>query len=158
MKTYKNLLASLLALAFALSAHAQTVIHIAGSTAFRKATITAIEAALSEGGTYTFAYVGVAPRNGGGELLAPQTIFKGNVQINGNAVPVEFKTSFYGSVGGIADLVKGLTVGTGGTAYPNGGGGWLADSNLPAEGGLALNSNAVLTRSGVTSTSSTSPR
>ena len=39
---------------------------------------------------------------------------------------------------GVADLVKGLTVGTGGSAYPNGGGGWLADSNLPASGGAVI--------------------
>ena len=139
MKTYQDLLASSLALAFAVSAHAQTVIHIAGSTAFRAATITAIEVALSaNGGTYTFAYVGTFPPVAGDEKKAIQTIFKGNVQVNGTAVPVEFKTSFYGSVGGIADLVKGLTVGTGGTAYPNGGGGWLANTNLPASGGQVI--------------------
>jgi hypothetical protein len=143
VNTYKTLLASSLALAFAGSVHAQTVIHIAGSTAYRAATITAIEAALSaNSGTFTFAYVGTAGT--GNEQKASQTIFKGNVQINGTAVPVEFKTSFEGSVGGIADLVNGLTVGTGGSAYPSGGGGWLADSNLPTSGGAALGSTAPL--------------
>jgi hypothetical protein len=61
VKTYKYLLASSLALAFAVSANAQTVIHIAGSTAFRAAAITAIEAALTAGGSYTYAYVGTYP-------------------------------------------------------------------------------------------------
>jgi hypothetical protein len=141
VKAYKTLLASSLALTFAVSENAQTVIHIAGSTAFRAATITAIEATLSaNSGTYTFAYVGTA--GAGNEKKASQTIFKGNVKINGNTVPVEFKTSFQGSVGGVADLVNGLTVGTGGSAYPNGGGGWLADSNLPATGGQAVGANA----------------
>jgi hypothetical protein len=143
MKAYKTLLASSLALAFAVSAHAQTVIHIAGSTAFRAATITAIEyVLLANRGTFTYAYVGTLPFVPGNEKKATQTIFKGNVQINGSAVPVEFKTSFYGSVGGIADLVNGLTVGTGGSAYPNGGGGWLADSNLPASGGAVVSFSA----------------
>jgi hypothetical protein len=133
VKPNKTLLASSLALAFAVSAHAQTVIHIAGSTAYRAATVTAIEAALSaNSGHYTYAWIGAA--GAGNEKKANQAIFKGNVQINGSAVPVEFKTSFQGSVGGVADLASKptLTVGTGGTAYPNGGGGWLADSNLPA--------------------------
>lgn len=134
VKLNNTLLASSLPLAFAVSAHAQTVIHIAGSTAFRAATITAIEKTLSAG--FTFAYVGSAGT--GNELKASQTIFKGNVVINGNTVPVEFKTSFEGSVGGVADLVNGLTVGTGGSAYPSGGGGWLADSNLPPSGGKAI--------------------
>jgi len=145
VKTYKTLLASSLALAFAVSAHAQTVIHIAGSTAYRAATVTAIEAALSaNSGTFTYAYEGTGSFVAGNEKKASQAIFKGNVQINGNAVPVVFKTSFQGSVGGVADLVNGLTVGTGGTAYPNGGGGWLADSNLPATGGAIVGSSAPL--------------
>jgi len=144
---YRNLLASSLALALAVSAHAQTVIHIVGSTAFRAATIAAIEAVLSANrGIFTFAYVGSTP--GGNELQARQanqTIFKGNVQINGNSVPVVFKTSFYvGSLDGIYNLTNGLTVGTGGTAYPNGWGGWLSDSNLPASGGLVVATNATL--------------
>jgi len=93
-------------------------------------------------GTYTFAYVGTfAPGN---EKLATQTIFKGSIIVNGNTVPVVFKTSFDGSVGGIADLVNGLTVGTGGTAYPNGGGGWLTNSNLPMSGGQAVGGTASL--------------
>lgn len=144
MRTYQTLLASSLALAFAVSAHAQTVIHIAGSTAFRASTITAIEAALAAGGSYTYAYEGSGSFVAGNEKKASQTIFKGNLIISGNTVPVEFKTSFEGSVGGIADIVNGLTVGTGGTAYPSGGGGWLADSNLPASGGAIVGSSAPL--------------
>ena len=144
VKTYKTLLAGSLALAFAVSAHAQTVIHIAGSTAFRAATITAIEKALTAGGSFTYAYVGTAPFVAGNEKKAGQAIFKGNLVINGNHVPVEFKTSWEGSVGGVADLVKNLTVGKGGSAYPNGGGGWLANSNLPASGGTVVPSTAPL--------------
>jgi hypothetical protein len=144
VKAYKTLLASSLALAFAVSAHAQTVIHIAGSTAYRAATVTAIEAALTAGGSFTYAYVGTPPFVAGNEKKANQAIFKGNVKISGNTVPVEFKTSFQGSVGGVADLVNHLTVGTGGSAYPNGGGGWLADSNLPASGGAVVSSSAPL--------------
>jgi hypothetical protein len=144
VKAYKTLLASSLALAFAVSAHAQTVIHIAGSTAYRAATVTAIEAALTAGGSFTYAYVGTPPLVAGNEKKANQAIFKGNVKISGNTVPVEFKTSFQGSVGGVADLVNHLTVGTGGSAYPNGGGGWLADSNLPASGGAVVSSSAPL--------------
>ena len=129
---------------FAVSAHAQTVIHIAGSTAYRAATITAIEAALAAGGSFTYAYVGTPPFVAGNEKKASEAIFKGNLKINGNTVPVEFKTSWQGSIGGVADLVKNLTVGTGGSAYPNGGGGWLANSNLPASGGTVVPSTAPL--------------
>jgi hypothetical protein len=144
VKTYNTLLAGSLALAFAVSAHAQTVIHIAGSTAYRAATVTAIEAALTAGGSFTYAYVGTPPFVAGNEKKASEAIFKGNLKISGNTVPAVFKVSWQGSVGGVADLVDNLTVGTGGTAYPNGGGGWLADSNLPASGGTVVSSSAPL--------------
>ena len=135
VKTYKTLLASSLALAFAASAHATSpahpTLHIAGSTAYRAATITAIQALLKGTTGYAFSWVGSATSVVTG---ANEAIFQGTV----SGTLIEIKVSFEGSVGGVADIVNGLTVGTGGTAYPNGGGGWLSDTYLTTNNGTPI--------------------
>ena len=120
MKTTKLLLAALSALAFAGTANAQTVIHITGSTAFRAAAHAAIEAILDAG--FTGAYTGTAIGS------ANQAIFEGTAT---NGTSVIIKTSWSGSVGGIAVVAENLTVPDSAIGV---GGGWLTDAQLPASG------------------------
>ena len=83
MKAFKIILASVLAWAFVGMANAQTVIHIAGSSAFRATAHAAIESILNTG--FTGAYTGTSLNTAG------QAIFSGST-ITSN-IPVLIKTS-----------------------------------------------------------------
>ena len=122
MKAITSITAGLLALAFVGTGSAQTIIRITGSTAFRAATLTAVTHILPG---CKFGYVGPT------FTKSTEAIF---TSADGKTI---VKTSFAGSVGGIADLTKNLTVGPGGTAYPNGAGGWLVNSTPQSTGGTA---------------------
>lgn len=94
MKALKALGAGLLALSLASSAQATTVIHISGSSAFRKAVHQAIQDILNPG--YTYAYTG---SNISGASAAN---FTGTTKTGGYAVTIQ--TAFSGSVGGVATV------------------------------------------------------
>jgi hypothetical protein len=113
MKTLKTLTAGLLALAMASAASAVTL-HITGSTAFRGATMTAVEHLMIAGGTsYKATFYsgdGSASLNGANIAILTGTI-------SGTAVTV--KAHWTGSTGGIQSVVQGI-------ADSN----WLADATL----------------------------
>jgi hypothetical protein len=122
MKAFKIILASVLASGFAGMANGQTVVHIAGSSAFRAAAYDAIESILNTG--FTGAYTGTAGLN-----TANQAVFSGST-ITGN-IPVIIKTSWSGSVDGLAVLTKNFVVPDTAIGVQ---GGWLANIWLPASG------------------------
>jgi len=97
MKSLKLLAVGLLAAASVSLASAQTTIRITGSTAFRKATATAIQNILAPG--YTWG--GIPTANVGSNQL----MFVGNLASNGHAVVI--KVSVRGSEGGIFNLTSG---------------------------------------------------
>src|SRR5215469_2128873 len=102
MKASKLILASSLALAAVVNtASAQIEIRITGSTAYRSATIQAIQDSLNTG--FTVGWVGTGTLAG-----STQAIFKGTTK---NTVPanisVIIKTAFSGSVGGVFSLTTG---------------------------------------------------
>lgn len=137
MKAFNSITAGcvLLVLACAGTIPAQTVVRIAGSTAFRAATLTALTHILSVDPLHPpiYGYVGST------FTKANQVIFTGSIvnPATHQLIRVIVKTAFAGSVGGIADLTQNLTVGPGGTAYPNGGGGWLVNSTPQSTTGTA---------------------
>src|ERR1700693_2340883 len=115
------MLASLLALTLVCAASAQTTLRVTGSTAYRAATLEAIANILKPG--FTLAY----------EASAAESWTKANIVIftgtTTGGTSVVIKTAFFGSIGGVANLAGGLTVGPGGTAYTDGQTiGWLADN------------------------------
>ena len=98
-----TMIAGLAALAIAGSASAQTItIRITGSTAYRGQTHNAIGHILNAG--YVFGYSGSSIGKAG------QAEFQGTT-IVGN-IPVDIKTSWSGSVGGVQTLANNLTVST----------------------------------------------
>jgi hypothetical protein len=100
MKKSKLILAGLLATAVVGSAQAATTVHITGSTAFRKATIVAIENLMTAGGGFKAAYVAASPSTGG-EQGANIAILQGNINgLPAGANPVTIKASWSGSTGG----------------------------------------------------------
>lgn len=115
MKTSKYILASIFALVFATSAHAQTVIRITGSTAYRSAVHQAILNILT--GTATFGYSSTTLG------ASNQAIFTGTTISGGTSVII--KTSFSGSVGGLLVLTKNLTVPDAAIGVA---GGWLVNT------------------------------
>jgi len=107
-------MAGLAALAIASTASAQTnIIRITGSTAFRAATHTAISHVLNPG--FVYGYSGTSSNGASIAEYRGSTI--------GDNLPVDIKTSWAGSVGGVATLVNNATIST-----------WLAATNLTAAG------------------------
>ena len=96
MKTL--LLTGLMGLALSVSASAQTVLRLTGSSAFRSATHNAIRNIMAPG--HTFAYTGSSLGSAG------QAIFTGSV----GGSPVVVKTSWSGSVGGVQTVAGSLNV------------------------------------------------
>jgi hypothetical protein len=120
MKAPKILLASLLALATAGVAEAQTTtVHITGSTAFRSAVHTAITYILKPG--FTYAYTGTSFTG------ASQAIFTGTAFTND--ISVVIKTSWSGSLAGI-ETVSQATSSTVGT--------FLSNSTSQTTGGTSI--------------------
>jgi hypothetical protein len=133
LKTSKTILAGLLALTLVGGASAATtVLHVTGSTAFRAATLVAISNILKPG--YKVAYVASAAE---AYSKANMVLFVGTTT---TGVSVEIKTAFFGSIGGVANVAGGLTIGPGGTAYTDGQTiGWLTDTNPTAVGSVSGN-------------------
>ena len=75
MKSFKPLLAGIAALVTVSTAKADTVIHITGSTAFRAATVTAIENVMGGAGNFKAAFAGTT----GDEKGATYSVFRGSV-------------------------------------------------------------------------------
>ena len=102
MNASKFILASSLALAAVVNtASAQIEIRITGSTAYRSATIQAIQDSLYPG--FTVGWVGTGTLAG-----STQAIFKGVIRNTVPAnIPVIIKTAFSGSVGGVFSLTTG---------------------------------------------------
>jgi hypothetical protein len=132
LKTIKITLATLLAFALTGLASAQSpvVLRITGSTAYRAATLVAISNILKSG--YKVGYVASAAEP---YSKANMVLFTGTTT---SGVSVEIKTAFFGSIGGVANVAGGLTVGPGGTAYTDGQViGWLSTSNPTATGSVS---------------------
>ena len=100
MNKYRLMIAGLAALAVASTASAQTVIRITGATAYRSAVHTAIGNILNTG--YTYGYSGSSLSGAG------QAEFRGTTKV-GN-YDVDIKTSFSGSLAGIATLTTDRTI------------------------------------------------
>lgn len=128
MKALKRLAATLFAFSLVAVASAQTTtLRITGSTAFRKATVVAIQNILNPG--YTYGFQGASATGGN------QAVFVGTTKV-GN-LPVVIKCSWAGSVGGtqtIAQQSPAINVST-----------WLSESlNTLSTGGTAnLNSGNI---------------
>lgn len=98
MKSFKKILiASSVAAAFAVSAHAQTVIKVTGSTAFRTAAVAGIINSLN---SPQAAFTGTKGVNG-----ASQAVITGTLKSGGASV--EFQLAWTGSVGGLAATANG---------------------------------------------------
>jgi hypothetical protein len=128
MKPFQQLLAAVSVLAFASIATAQTTtLRITGSTAFRAATVTAVQNILQPG--YTFGYNGTSVTGAG------QSVFVGTTKVG--SLPVVIKCSWSGSVGGVQTIAQqspAITVAN-----------WLSESinTLTVAGTPALNSGSI---------------
>ncbi len=122
MNILKHSIAGLVALAAVSTSMADTVIHITGSTAFRAATITAIENIMGGAGSFKAAYAGTS----GGEAAATYVVLRGSVASVPAAGVVTVKCTWTGSTGGIKTLVQNIPVQQ--TTAPNG---WMSATNLP---------------------------
>lgn len=122
MNILKHSIAGLLALAAVTTSQADTVVHITGSTAFRAATIAAIENIMGGAGNFKAAYAGTS----GGEAAATYVVLQGNVASVPAAGVVTVKCTWTGSTGGIKTVVQNIPVQQ--TTAPNG---WMSVTNLP---------------------------
>lgn len=117
MKASKILATSALALIAVTTAHADTVIHITGSTAFRSATVAAITGLMT------------SPRsawdnNGGSSISgANRCVIQGAIASVPAAGVVTVKCSWSGSTGGIKTVVENIPVTN-----------WMSITNLPVSG------------------------
>ena len=147
MKTIKITLASLFALALTnLTAQATVELRITGSTAYRAATLVAISDILKPG--YKVAYVASAAEP---YSKANMVLFTGT---STSGASVVIQTAFFGSIGGVANVAGGLTIGPGGTAYTDGQTiGWLSTSNPTApasvSGGVVSGGQNIVSTSAV---------
>ncbi len=127
MKMIKNTLVALLAVAFAGIASAQTTIRITGSTAFRAATVTAIQNILQPG--YTYGYIGSSVTG------ANQSTFVGTTKTSNLSVIV--KCSWAGSVGGVQTIAQQSPVVT--TTNP-----YISETNALTATGLVLTASTAI--------------
>jgi hypothetical protein len=139
MKTIQTLAAGALALAFASAAFAQDVIHITGSTAFRGATIAAIESELSNANTTPIKVAYIPGAGISSELNASVVIISGTPSDTGTLTYV--KCYWTGSVSGITALVYNV----------NEANAWLANSVLTNA------ANSTISSFGATSAKASSP-
>ena len=123
MKSIKPLLAGIAAIAAVSTAQADTVVHITGSTAFRAATIAAIENVMGGAGNFKAAYAGTS----GGEAAATYVVLRGSIASLPAAGVVTVKCTWTGSVGGVKTVVQNIDITQ--TTAPNG---WMSATNLPA--------------------------
>jgi hypothetical protein len=118
MNKFKILIAGMAALS-AGTAYADTVIHITGSTAFRGATVTAIQNLMGGAGNFKAAF---GSTSGGSNTASNRLVIQGNIPgLPAGANPVTVKCSWSGSTGGIKTLVQNIPVTT-----------WPSITNLPA--------------------------
>ena len=121
MKLHKFVAACALALSLGGAAQAASVVHLTGSTAFRKATIQAIENLMSSGpgggsyttggnialGQYRCAFVG-SNSTAGNEQSATYVVLQGTIAGANN--PVTIKCAWSGSVGGLYTTAYALNI------------------------------------------------
>jgi hypothetical protein len=120
MKASKLLIACAAVLAGTSAAQADTVVHISGSTAFRGATITAIQNLMGGTGNFKAAY---QSSSGASTTASNQCVIQGTIAgLPPGANPVTVKCSWSGSVGGIQTIVSNADVTT-----------WMSVTNLPAD-------------------------
>ena len=124
MNYLKLSLASVATVSAVVTAQADTVVHLTGSTAFRAATITAIENVMGGAGNFKAAFAGTS----GDEKGATYVVLQGTIAgLAAGANPVAVKCTWTGSVGGIKTVVQNIDITQ--TTAPNG---WMSVSNLPA--------------------------
>lgn len=117
MTKSKVLIAAAAAVLAGSAAHADTVIHITGSTAFRSGTITAIQTLMGGTGNFKAAY---GSTTGTGTTSSNRAVIQGSIASVPAAGVVTFKCSWSGSTGGIKTVVQNLDVTT-----------WPSITNLP---------------------------
>ena len=122
MNFSKYSIAGLFSLAAAAVSHADTVVHITGSSAFRAATITAIESIMGGAGSFKAAFGGTS----GDEKGATYVVLQGRIATVPAAGVVTVKCTWTGSTGGIKTVVQNIPVQQ--TTAPNG---WMSVTNLP---------------------------
>ena len=114
-----RLLATSAAVLLGCTANADTVVHFTGSTAFRAATISAIENLMGGAGNFKAAY---QSSSGSSTGASNQCVIQGTIAgLPPSANPVTIKCSWSGSTGGIKTVVQDLDVNT-----------WMSVTNLPA--------------------------
>ncbi|MEK0451288.1 MAG: hypothetical protein RL088_3556 [Verrucomicrobiota bacterium] len=118
MKTPKLIIAAAAAVLSTVTAQADVVIHITGSTAFRSGTITAIQTLMGGTGNFKAAY---GSTTGTGTTSSNRSVIQGSIASVPSAGVVTFKCSWSGSTGGIKTVVQNLDVTT-----------WPSIANLPA--------------------------
>lgn len=97
---------------------ADTVVHFTGSTAFRAATVTAIQNLMGGTGNFKAAY---GSTTGSGTTSSNRLVIQGNIAgLPPGANPVTIKCSWSGSTGGIKTVVQNIPVTT-----------WPSVTNLP---------------------------
>lgn len=122
MKSTKILFAGAAALLCAsTSVQADTVIHITGSTAFRGATVTAIQNLMGGAASCKSAY---QSSSGASITASNRIVIQGTIAgLPAGANPVTVKCSWAGSVGGVKTVVQNIDVTT-----------WMSVTNLGAAG------------------------
>ena len=105
----KTILAATAASLMAFSAQADTVIHITGSSAFRNATITAIQNVMGGAANVKSAY---SSSSGSGVTSTNRAILQGSIASVPAAGVVTVKCSWSGSTGGIKTVVQNIAVAT----------------------------------------------
>lgn len=124
MKSSKYLLAGAAALVCASSAaYADTVIHITGSTAFRKATVFAIQNIMGGSANCKSAY---QTSSGASVDASNRCVIQGSIAGLPAAGVVTVKCSWAGSVGGVKTVVQNIDVTT-----------WMSTTNLPGSAGTS---------------------
>ena len=118
MKKSNYLVASAAVLLCSVSAHADTIVHFTGSTAFRASAIAAIENLMGGAGNFKSAYQSSSGSSAG---ASNQCVIQGTIPgLPVGANPVTIKCSWSGSTGGIKTVVQNIDVST-----------WMSISNLP---------------------------
>lgn len=130
MKTPKLIIAAAAAVLSTVTAQADVVIHITGSTAFRSGTITAIQTLMGGTGNFKAAY---SSTSGTGTTSSSRSVIQGTIASVPSAGVVTFKCSWSGSTGGIKTIVQNLDVTT-----------WPSITNLPATNTVAAFTDATM--------------
>ena len=117
MKSNTLAIAAIAAVITTSSVHADTVVHITGSTAFRSGAVASIQTLLGGTGNFKAAY---SSTTGSGTTSSGRAVIQGSIASLPAAGVVTFKCSWSGSTGGIKTVVQNLDVTT-----------WPSITNLP---------------------------